>query len=45
MRQYAQRKKELCYYNLEQNYIKTRGQILAINTFWQVNMARLINLL
>ena len=24
---------------------KTQGQILAIDTFWQVNMARLINLL
>ena len=24
---------------------KTQGQIFAINTFWQVNMDRLINLL
>ena len=45
MRQYAQRKKEVCYYNLKQKLCNTRGQILVINTFQQVNMARLINLL
>ena len=45
MRQYVQEKKEVGYYNLEQNYIKTQGQIVAINMFWQVNAARLISIM